>query len=282
MEVEEVKKVIKNISNENFEDVIVAIDYFSSLSDFNLIKKIVEDKRFRPKNLEDQCKVLLHISGLVDLDLSYRLFGLVAAGHKAMESENKLLCKRVVPSLYFSFTQVDYVPRSDHIRKDSLHLRYSIHSVLWHIHLYLNEIDKCFESVIEAVDFYKKIDKSTFGVGFYQTCGNVYRCIVISYLDAFFKNNIVDMQEAVDLAKDSLYHGLLHSDSHRVKFDEYVGYAGSLNMLKKLNNPAIRYVEGNSPTKPALEALIASILRGHGREKVSTILGNFNDFYRGF
>lgn len=273
------KEIINNICNEDVDSIIKAIDFLACNDDFYLIRKIIEQKKFRPELLDNQFYVLLYISRLSNLQDNYRLFSLVAAGHKAMEANNESFCREVIPLLENSFSNVDMLPSGNGIRNSPMHLRYSIYSVLFHIYLYLGDFANFFSTNRNAVSFFQQCDPQSLTVDFYQTCGNVYRCMVVGYLSEFYNRNTDGMVKLYDLAYKSLYLGMVHSDSHQVKFKEYVSYIWSLDILSKFNKSAFLYLNGKVREKPNPDDLIRSIVRNHEENKVSKMIHNFSGFY---
>lgn len=255
-----------------------AVEVLSSntdeFGDNRVLRKIVYDKNFRPVCIREQAELLRYIFEDLNFSLSHRLNALTAHSHKVMEGMLPDLVDSAIKDLLISHKMVDRLGFSDNIRMDRNHIYFSMLTVLWHLYIYKGDIDKFLMVGELAFDQFENLDDETLTNGFYQTCTNLVRCHAVAYLNASIKGDRVLCDRVFKSLERVLYLGVVHSDSHEVKFKEYIGVTSVYFTIKRYRNVFLENAKGTDLYHKACEDLVLFSIRSHGQEKVQRIKDN--------
>ncbi|MDP5129523.1 MAG: hypothetical protein NWQ54_01475 [Paraglaciecola sp.] len=216
-------KVNKNakilMSEDRWSDAVVLLaNNVDDQGENKLIKKIIYDKTFRPKNLKDQADLLILIHSTQEFPLYHRLNALTAYCHKVMESMQLDLVDDAISLVLKNLDEVNALEYSDYIRNDKNHIKFSMLTVLWHLYLFKGDIVPFLDVGIMCVSEFEAIDSRILTKGFYQTCTNLIRCLCVAYLGASIAGNVEAEEKIFNLIEKALWLGIVNSDDHKIKF----------------------------------------------------------------
>jgi hypothetical protein len=191
------------------------------------VRKIVLDKKYRPKRLSDQYRLLLFISRVQGLDKGLRLNSAIAAGHKAMEAMDRTAVDESIEVLKNWSAFLEEMECSAYIREDRVHASFSRYSVMLHMYLYSNRLEEFIFTSNHAASEFKVLDTSTLTPGFYQTCTNVSRCLGFFIISCLLPGGGItqDIFHDIKCARQSIRTcmsiGLAMADTNQTKFKEF-------------------------------------------------------------
>lgn len=267
-------KLKYDVVNSNWLDTYnnCTIDINKNLK---IIKKIITDKNFRPKKLSDQFQLLIKFYDNNAIPVELRLFSLIAASHKAMESldmesveKSIKLCETVLNNE----NVLSKIPFDDDIRKDRVHVRFSLYSVLFHMYFFTGETFKLESLCDTSINYIESLDINLLKNGFYQTIGNVYRLYAIKIIIEILKENEernTIIEEKLNNLTTYMMYSMSKSDMNKIKFYEYSSYMNSYFLLRKAVN------NKEKTSKESLFKLFITITRNHVYEKNEIIRENF-------
>lgn len=244
-----------------------------------VIKSIIYKKSFRPTRLSDQMKLLKKIYLFEELELCHRLGAVTAYSHKAMESIDYSEVENAILLIEKNLEEVEGIGRSKRLREDSLHIHFSMLSVLWHLYFFIGDFDSFLSVGKGSLNKIETLTVENVGPTFYQTCTNVMRVLLVSYLSGLVENSEDDCLKSYTLMKNVLWLGLVSSDYNKVKFEEFLGITSLYHDLNSFKQSFDGVFINKFPSKKGIETVIKGAMRPHGREKMLHMEKLIDDFY---
>lgn len=216
---------------KTIDDFKSKINYEIARNRYNLARKVIVNKNFRPKMLEDQFELLNWVADVVDLP-SYKILASVAASHKALECLNIDYCSISHRNLARTEHLFDELTQSDNLREDVLHTIYSKSTVSIFLLIYLEQWDSLTDEIFSSTLEYES--RKTFNKGFYQTCGNIYRCYGFQFLVHMCRNDLAKAKNTLKKAEALLSRAIMFADGEETKFKEFTTYIISLGKAREI------------------------------------------------
>ncbi|MDP5129453.1 MAG: hypothetical protein NWQ54_01125 [Paraglaciecola sp.] len=269
---------VQNLPWENTFNII--IENYKKNSDPKFVRKVIYNKSFRPKLIDEQASLLYAISESAIFEPVIIINATTAFSHKAMESHNIELCNIALEKINAILESNFDLPYSEDIRSDYLHVLFSLYSVALHLSLYLKKYNKVIQLSNDSNQLFDKLCPSNFKSGFYQTSGNVLRCLI--FLTAFSDKNAdpIFLKRNLDKFSEILHLALTFADDDKVKFLEFKTYFRIYWCMNDLYELTKSNSFGDEYSSLKLKLLRIS-LRHHDSEKVNLLISNYAEFQAG-
>ncbi len=274
------KKAKIAISKNEWLDGVEALSSLNFIDpNEKLITKIIYDKNHRPDKISDQAALLKKIHGIAGLSLCHRLNAATAYSHKAMESMSNNDVLDAINLINNNLSLVDSVGESDYLREDSIHIRYSMLCVLWHLYFFIGDYNSFLSVGDDSSLGISELTEFNVGPAFYQTCTNIVRILAIAYLKALVVKDSAKADDALKNIERILWLGLVKSDNHKIKFKEYLGMTALWHDLKRYKTGLERVFDNIAPDKKGVEVVLKRAMRSHGVDKMLHMDKRIEEFY---
>ncbi|MGY9047063.1 hypothetical protein P775_18435 [Puniceibacterium antarcticum] len=173
---------------------------------YRTIRRLLYRKSERPTPLDEQLRLLEMFAADETLNKFERTYALVATAHKASETGAKDKLASFIPRLESGFAWARTLPMCNELRKDGLHLSFSILNVLINASVLLG-LEQRYDYADHALTTLKGINPRKTGRYTYNSATNILNTVGVALL--IRPATLHGSSNILGLLRNLIYHGLV-------------------------------------------------------------------------